>query len=91
MLQNFLGNNLKKTRLDVQDKVPLYAGSRVYVSKADLLRIFIPQPLEYTSRLTELVFGLETLETIAINKAGIKDRLKLLDDNLLNSIISKKF
>lgn len=51
------------------------------------MQIFIPNACIYTSRLSELVFGLENLEKIA--KAGIKDRIKLLDDDLLKSVISK--
>ncbi|XP_005180547.1 modifier of mdg4 isoform X11 [Musca domestica] len=67
-------------------KVPLFAGSRVYVSKNDLMKIYIPNACIYTSRLSELVFGLENLERVA--RTGIKDRLKLLDDDLLNSVIT---
>ncbi|XP_075153020.1 modifier of mdg4-like isoform X10 [Haematobia irritans] len=67
-------------------KVPLYAGSKVYVSKNDLMKIYIPNACIYTSRLSELVFGLETLENVA--KAGAKDRVNLLDDELLKSVIT---
>ncbi|XP_067618549.1 modifier of mdg4-like isoform X6 [Eurosta solidaginis] len=67
-------------------KIPLHAGSKVYVSKYDLAKIFIPNACIYTSRLSELVFGLDTLERIACSNA--KQRLLLLDENLLNSIIT---
>uniref|UniRef100_A0A1A9WMM9 BEN domain-containing protein n=1 Tax=Glossina brevipalpis TaxID=37001 RepID=A0A1A9WMM9_9MUSC len=67
-------------------KIPLYAGSVVYVSKNDLMKIFIPNACIYTSRLSELVFGVETLEKVA--RSINKDRLKLLDADLLRSIIT---
>lgn len=68
-------------------KIPLCAGSRVYVAKNDLVKIFIPNACIYTSRLSDLVFGLETLEKVA--KSGSKDCLKLLNEDLLKSMISK--
>ncbi|XP_073819439.1 modifier of mdg4-like isoform X6 [Musca autumnalis] len=76
----------KKSKPIDSGKVPLFAGSRVYVSKNDLMKIYIPNACIYTSRLSDLVFGLENLEKVA--KSGIKDRLKLLDDNLLKSVIT---
>ncbi|KAL9893469.1 modifier of mdg4-like isoform X15 [Glossina fuscipes] len=68
------------------EKIPLYAGSRVYVAKSDLMKIFIPNSCIYTSRLSELVFGVEILEKVA--RCAHKDRLKLLDSDLLQSIIT---
>lgn len=52
------------------------------------MKIYIPNACIYTSRLSDLVFGLETLENVA-KAPAIKDRLKLLDDDLLKSIISE--
>lgn len=68
-------------------KIPLCPGSRVYVAKKELMNIFIPNACIYTSRLSDLVFGLENLEKVA--KSGSKDCLKLLDEDLLKSIISE--
>ncbi|XP_017023353.1 modifier of mdg4-like isoform X7 [Drosophila kikkawai] len=47
------------------DAIPLYDGSLVYVSKAALARAYIPMPAIYTSRVTDLVIGKETLAKIA--------------------------
>ncbi|XP_023309273.2 modifier of mdg4-like isoform X8 [Lucilia cuprina] len=67
-------------------KIPLCAGSRVYVAKNDLMKIFIPNACIYTSRLSDLVFGLENLEKVA--KSGSKDYLKLLNEDILKSMIT---
>uniref|UniRef100_A0A1A9VHY5 FLYWCH-type domain-containing protein n=1 Tax=Glossina austeni TaxID=7395 RepID=A0A1A9VHY5_GLOAU len=53
------------------------------------MKIFIPNSCIYTSRLSELVFGVEILEKVA--RSAHKDRLKLLDNDLLQSIINIKY
>ncbi|XP_018790310.1 PREDICTED: modifier of mdg4-like isoform X4 [Bactrocera latifrons] len=78
--------NKKLTNKSAEAKIPLHAGSRVYVSKHDLAKIFIPNACIYTSRLSELVFGLDVLENIA--RSNAKQRLLMLDENLLKSIIT---
>lgn len=83
----FLAPSAKKPAAVAPGKIPLCAGSRVYVAKSDLMKIFIPNACIYTSRLSDLVFGLETLEKVA--KLGTKDCLRLLNEDLLQSIISK--
>lgn len=83
----FLAATTKKPAAIAPGKIPLCAGSRVYVAKSDLMKIFIPNACIYTSRLSDLVFGLETLEKVA--KTGTKDCLRLLNEDLLKSIISK--
>lgn len=77
----------KLSNKSAEAKIPLHAGSRVYVSKQDLAKIFIPNACIYTSRLSELVFGLDVLENIA--RSNAKQRLLMLEENLLKSIISK--
>lgn len=65
--------------------IPLHAGSNVYISKSDLVRIFTPNPSLYTSRLADLIFSQELRE--ASTKQG-KDRLSLLDQTRLSSLIN---
>lgn len=72
---------------DNSSKIPLHTGSRVYVSKAILAQIFIPNPCIYTSRLTELVFGLETLKEVAKHEPN--KHLSMLDKDMLQSVLSK--
>lgn len=67
------------------EMIPLHAGSNVYISKSDLVRIFTPNPSLYTSRLADLIFSQELRE--ASTKQG-KDRLSLLDQTRLSSLIS---
>lgn len=40
----------------------LHSGSRVFVRKDDILKIFCDKPALYSVRLAELVFGVNTLE-----------------------------
>lgn len=67
------------------EMIPLHAGSNVYISKSDLVRIFTPNPSLYTSRLADLIFSQELRE--ASTKQG-KDRLSLLDQTRLSSLIN---
>ncbi|XP_053946032.1 modifier of mdg4 isoform X6 [Anastrepha ludens] len=78
--------NAKASNKPTDAKIPLHAGSRVYVSKYDLAKIFIPNACIYTSRLSELVFGIDVLENIA--RSNAKQRLLMLDENLLKSVIT---
>ena len=77
----------KKPVASVPEKIPLCAGSRVYISKKDLMKIFIPNACIYTSRLSDLVFGLENLENIA--KSGKRNYVELLNEDVLKSILSE--
>nr|CAE53621.1 Mod(mdg4)-h58.0 [Drosophila virilis] len=46
-------------------RIPLFAGSKVFVSKEDLAKVYVPIPPIYTSRVTDLVIGKEQLKRIA--------------------------
>lgn len=66
----------------------LHIGSRVFVRKDDILRIFCDKPALYSVRLAGLVFGEETL----MNSCMPDDRnskLQPLDEEILESIISE--
>lgn len=67
--------------------IPLYAGSTVYVYKADLLKIFHENPKVYTGRLANLLFGSETLKKCSEYKE--LDRFSYLDTDFLSALISK--
>lgn len=42
-------------------RIPLHAGSQVFVYKEDLIRIYSTRPAVYTAHLAELVFGKKVL------------------------------
>lgn len=67
--------------------IPLYAGSTVYVYKADLLKIFHENPKVYTGRLANLLFGSEKLKKCSEYKE--LDRFSYLDTDFLSALISK--
>lgn len=67
--------------------IPLYAGSTVYVYKADLLKIFHENPKVYTGRLANLLFGSETLRKCSEYKDS--DRFSYLDSDFLSALISE--
>lgn len=69
--------------------IPLYAGSTVYVYKADLLKIFHENPKVYTGRLANLLFGSENLRKCSEYKEV--DRLNYLDADFLTALISEYF
>lgn len=69
------------------DSIPLHSGSRVYVPRQKLIKIFSKKPSEYTSRLAELVFGIDLLKKIAKTK-NYEDYLDVLDQKKLESVIS---
>lgn len=71
---------MEKPKKDA-DSIPLYDGSSVYVSKVALARAYIPMPAIYTSRVTDLVIGKETLAKIARGEESP-------DKELLEAIIS---
>ncbi|XP_020813465.1 modifier of mdg4-like isoform X7 [Drosophila serrata] len=73
-------NSVEKPKKDA-DAIPLYDGSRVYVSKVALARAYIPMPAIYTSRVMDLVIGKETLAKIARGE-------ELPDKELLQAIIT---
>lgn len=70
-------------QVDADDMIPLHAGSVVYVSKTDLVRICDPKPSVYTTRLATLLFGHDLL------RAGASDNLEHLNHTKMKSLISK--
>lgn len=66
----------------------LHNGSRVFVKKDDILKIFCDKPALYSVRLAELVFGLSTLENACMPDENSAKFIPL-DEDILESIISK--
>lgn len=65
----------------------LHTGSRVYVQKEDILKIYCEKPALYSIRLAELVFGVKTM-TLSCMPDDDVPNLTPLDDECLDSIIS---
>lgn len=63
--------------------IPLHAGSSVYVSKKELIKIFDPKPAVYTCKLGMLLFGQQLTE-----KRNDDDLLGHLNPKKLKSLIS---
>nr|XP_016935342.2 modifier of mdg4-like isoform X9 [Drosophila suzukii] len=60
-----------------EDAIPLFDGSRLFVSKAALAKAYIPMPAIYTFRVMDLVIGKEKLALMAQrNEATDKDLLQ---------------
>lgn len=70
------------------DMMALYNGSRVFVRRDDILKIFCDKPALYSVRLAELVFGEETLCKSCMPGETVAGRVPL-DADTLDSIISK--
>jgi hypothetical protein len=66
----------------------LHNGSRVFVRKDDILKIFCDKPALYSVRLAELVFGAATLRGSCMPEEN-SDKFTPLDDEVLESIISE--
>lgn len=66
----------------------LHNGSRVFVQKDDILKIFCDKPALYSVRLAGLVFGEETLRHSCMPDET-HSKLTPLDEEILESIISK--
>lgn len=87
----------KSVQLAVNEKLKddpnlmaLYNGSRVFVRRADIVKIFCPKPALYTVRLTELIFGKKVLQHSCMPDERSEGGLTPLDDEFLNSIISER-
>lgn len=65
----------------------LHTGSRVYVQKEDIMKIYCVKPALYSIRLAELVFGFKTM-TISCMPDDDNPNFTPLDDECLDSIIS---
>ncbi|XP_031625131.1 modifier of mdg4-like isoform X6 [Contarinia nasturtii] len=64
--------------------IPLHVGSKVYVSKKELIKIFDPKPAIYTCKLAVLIFG--PIIHQKFNQSG--DPLKHLNPAKLKSLIT---
>ncbi|XP_055304404.1 modifier of mdg4-like isoform X8 [Sitodiplosis mosellana] len=64
--------------------IPLHAGSKVYVAKNELVKIFDPKPSVYTCKLATLIFG-PGMHQRRPNQRG--DPLQHLEPKKLKSII----
>ncbi|KRK03036.1 modifier of mdg4 isoform X9 [Drosophila yakuba] len=59
------------------DAIPLFDGSRVFVSKVALAKAYIPMPMIYTCRVMDLVIGKDKLVRIAHHEEGADEDLLL--------------
>ena len=88
-------NDAKKGEIDskqkmMEKKVPLHAGSSVYIATKDLLSIYTSKPAVYTGRLIQLMFGLDTLKISCLDsKERVNTDLVPLDPTTLEAVISK--
>ncbi|XP_053667387.1 uncharacterized protein LOC128717110 [Anopheles marshallii] len=71
------------------DKVPLHAGSSVYIATKDLLSIYTSKPAVYTGRLIELMYGVDTLKHSCVDRNEQADTdLTPLDPTILDAVIT---
>ncbi|EDV44375.2 uncharacterized protein Dana_GF18944, isoform L [Drosophila ananassae] len=80
VVQQVVATSVEKPQRDA-DAIPLYDGSKVFVSKMALAKAYIPMPAIYTSRVTDLVIGKENLARIAQGKQSP-------DKDLMQAIIT---
>jgi hypothetical protein len=66
----------------------LHNGSRVFVRKDDILKIFCDKPALYAVRLAAMVFGEDTLQRSCMPDET-NSKYVPLDEEVLDSIISK--
>lgn len=66
----------------------LHNGSRVFVRKDDILKIFCDKPALYSVRLAGMVFGEDTLQRSCMPDET-DPKYVPLDEEVLESIISK--
>lgn len=66
----------------------LHSGSRVYVRKDEILKIFCDKPALYSARLATLVFGEEVLSHSCMPDESTPNYTPL-DEETLDSIISE--
>uniref|UniRef100_A0A182HJU4 BEN domain-containing protein n=1 Tax=Anopheles arabiensis TaxID=7173 RepID=A0A182HJU4_ANOAR len=87
-------NDAKKGEIDskqkmMEKKVPLHAGSSVYIATKDLLSIYTSKPAVYTGRLIQLMFGLDTLKISCLDsKERVNTDLVPLDPTTLEAVIT---
>lgn len=74
---------------DDPNMMALHSGSRVYVRKADIVKIFCPKPALYTVRLTELIFGKKILQHSCMPDERSDSDLAPLNEEIFNSILSE--
>lgn len=68
--------------------INLHSGSKVYVRKADILKIFCDKPALYSIRLALLIFGEKTL-TYSSMPDERDGKYPPLNEEILESIISE--
>jgi hypothetical protein len=83
-VQVAVNENLK----DDPNLMALHSGSRVYVQRADIVKIFCPKPALYTVRLTELIFGKKILQQSCLPDER-SDEFAPLNEEILNAILSE--
>lgn len=68
--------------------INLHSGSKVYVRKADILKIFCDKPSLYSVRLALLIFGEKTMSYSSMPDDHDR-KYPPLNEEILESIISK--
>jgi hypothetical protein len=68
----------------------LHSGSKVYVKKAEILKIFCDKPGLYSGRLASLIFGEKTLRFSCMPEER-DEKYNPLNEEILESIMSKKY
>lgn len=77
---------------DNPNLIPLHIGSRVYVNKHDILKIFTNKPALYTIRLLEMVFGTEVLKRSCLSdERDEENKLVPLELDSFESLMSGFF
>uniref|UniRef100_A0A182QDE8 BEN domain-containing protein n=1 Tax=Anopheles farauti TaxID=69004 RepID=A0A182QDE8_9DIPT len=83
---NKMPTNVKRK---IINKVPLHAGSSVYIATKDLLDIYTSKPAIYTGRLIELMYGVDTLRNSCLDSSDkASPSLVPLDPTILESVIT---
>lgn len=77
-------------KADDPNLVALHAGSRVYVRKDDIVKIFCDKPALYSVRLAEMIYGKNVLmESCMPDERALISQFTPLNSEILDSIISE--
>ena len=68
--------------------INLHSGSKVYIRKTDILKIFCDKPALYSVRLASLIFGEKTMSYSSMPDEH-DEKYPPLNEEILESIISK--
>ena len=75
---------------DDPNLMALHIGSRVYVRKEDIVKIFCDKPALYSVRLAEMIFGKNVLmESCMPDERALIAHMTPLNSEILDSIISE--